>query len=547
MSLLSHPSAIAIIGMAGRFPGARNIDQYRQNLENGVESITFFSDEELLAQGIPPSRLANPHYVKAAPLLPDSEMFDAALFQYSPSEAELMDPQHRLLLECAWEALENAGYPPRPSDLHAPRPIGVFTGGGGLMSSYLLSDVHINQNIIGTTGSRGHIGNDKDYLSTRISYKLNLHGPSLTVQTACSTSLVAVHLACQSLLSGECKMALAGGVTVREPQRVGYLYKEDDIFSPDGHCRPFSADAQGTIFGSGVGLVLLKPLADAYRDGDAIVAVIRGSAVTNDGGQKVSYWSTRAEGQAAAMAQALAVAGVEPQSIGYIETHGTGTLVGDPVEVFALSRVFAHVGKSGLAGQACAIGSVKSNIGHLEAAAGIAGLIKAVLSINRKKLFPSLNFNKPNPKINFARTPFYVNTELRSWSGPGPRRAAVNSLGIGGTNAHVILEEAPSTTARPPLPDRDRHLFVLSARSAGVLRDLAQKYVAAIEADPDINLGDLCFTASTGRTHFAERFAAVATSAADLRAKLVAFLREKDRPSVEGEVSRDAISTAPTP
>ncbi|HRI64098.1 MAG TPA: type I polyketide synthase [Polyangium sp.] len=527
VSLLDHPSSIAIIGMAGRFPGARTIEQYRLNLEKSVESVTFFSDEELQAQGVPKAHLEHPHYVKAAPLLDDYDGFDAALFQCSPSEAETMDPQHRLLLECAWEALENAGYAPRPADDdRSPRPIGVFTGSGGLMSSYLVSHAHVNQQLIGTTGSRGHVGNDKDYLSTRISYKLNLHGPSLTVQTACSTSLVAVHLACQSLLNGECEMALAGGVTVRVPQRIGYMYQEDDIFSPDGHCRPFSADAQGTIFGSGVGLVLLKRLEDAYRDGDAIAAVIRGSAMTNDGGQKVSYWSTRAEGQAAAMTQALAVAGIEPHTIGYVEAHGTGTLVGDPVEIFALNKAYGRGHKGAAAPQqTCAIGSVKSNIGHLEAAAGIAGLIKAALSLQHKKLFPSLHFSKPNPKINFGATPFYVNTESKEWIASGPRRAAVNSLGIGGTNAHVILEEAPTREPTAAIPERDRHLLVLSARSMTALRDLVQRYIATLDADPDIHLANLCFTSNTGRTHFEHRFMAVVASNDELRAKLEAFLR----------------------
>ncbi|MGB0384784.1 MAG: type I polyketide synthase, partial [Ardenticatenaceae bacterium] len=444
MALLEHPGAIAIIGMAGRFPGARHIEQFRKNLENGVESITFFSDEELLAQGVPLQRLKDPNYVKAAPLLDDYDLFDASFFQYSPREAELMDPQHRILLECAWEALENAGYAPRPDAHHgqadrSSRSIGVFAGAGGLMSSYLLSETHFNHRLSGATGSREHIGNDKDYLSTRVSYKLNLQGPSLTVQTACSTSLVAVHLACQSLLNGECDMALAGGVSIRVPQRIGYMFQEGEIVSSDGHCRAFDADSQGTIFGSGVGLVVLKPLEDAIRDGDSIDAVIRGSAINNDGGQKVSYWATLAEGQADAISQALAVAEVEPETIGYVETHGTGTFLGDPVEIFALNKAFSSTQK-----QFCAIGSVKSNIGHLETASGVAGLIKAVLSLKYKKFYPSLHFSTPNPRIKFEKTPFFVNTTHTEWpTAAFARRAAVNSLGIGGTNAHLILEEAP--------------------------------------------------------------------------------------------------------
>jgi acyl transferase domain-containing protein/acyl carrier protein len=508
--LLEHLGAIAIIGMAGRFPGARNVEQFRQNMENGVESVTFFSDEELLGQGVPPARLHDPNYVKAAPLLDDYDLFDAAFFEYSPREAELMDPQHRILLECAWEALENAGYAPRREAHRSSPSIGVFAGSGGLMSSYLLSETHFNPRLIGVTGSRAHIGNDKDYLSTRISYKLNLQGPSMTVQTACSTSLVAVHLACQSLLNGECDMAIAGGVSVRVPQRAGYMFQEGEIFSPDGHCRPFDADSQGTIFGSGVGLVVLKPLKNALRDGDSIDAVIRGSAINNDGGQKVSYWATRAEGQIDAISRALAIAKVAPETIGYVETHGTGTLLGDPVEVFALSKAFSSTKK-----QFCAIGSVKSNIGHLEAAAGVTGLIKAVLSLKHKKRYPSLNFSTPNPRIKFEKTPFFVNTTLSEWPTTAfPRRAAVNSLGIGGTNAHLILEEAPVL----PLPqslgavvERPLHLLTLSAKTPEALQVLLSRYHQHIAAQPTQSWADLCYTANTGRVHFEHRMALNAT------------------------------------
>ena len=368
------------------------------------------------------------------------------------------------------------------------------------------------------------IGNDKDYLATRISYKLDLRGPSLTVQTACSTSLVAVHLACQSLLAGDCDMALAGGVTVRVPHRMGYLHSSQALLSPDGHCRAFDADAKGTIFGSGAGLVLLKPLRQAVADGDHIHAVIRGSAVNNDGAAKLSYWATNAEGQMAACSDALAVAEVRARSIGYLEAHGTATAMGDPVEIFGLTRAFRRGTQDK---QFCAIGSVKSNFGHLEAAAGVAGLIKAALALEHKTLPPSLHYTRPNPAIHFAETPFFVNTQCRPWpAGEGPRRAAVNSLGIGGTNAHVILEEAPqpaacrcgashvtraaamaAATARRLL-HRGRctttpvHLLTLSAKSAKALQELAQRYADYFANNPDANLADVCFTANTGRAHF---------------------------------------------
>lgn len=418
--------SIAIIGMAGRFPGAPDLERFWSNLTQGVESIAFFSDEEMLLSGVDPELLDRPEFVKAAPVLEDVDRFDAAFFKIARREAEMMDPQQRILLELAWETLERGGY----ADESPRRLVGVFAGAGGLMSSYLLSPHHLSRSLIAGTGSMQCVGNDKDYLATRISYKLNLRGPSLTVQSACSTSLVAVHLACQSLLAGECDMALAGGVTVRVPHRMGYLHSAQALLSPDGHCRAFDANAQGTLFGSGAGLVLLKPLPDAVRDGDHIHGVIRGSAVNNDGAAKLSYWAASADGQAAAAADALAVAEVEPDTIGYVETHGTATSMGDPVEIAALTRAFRRPGQPK---QFCAIGSVKTNIGHLEAAAGVAGLIKAVLSLEHKLIPPSLHFVNPNPAIDFANTPFFVNTQCRSWQAGGgpaaPRSTPLASAG----------------------------------------------------------------------------------------------------------------------
>jgi amino acid adenylation domain-containing protein len=430
-----HNLDIAIIGMSCRFPGATNIKEFWQNLRNGVESISAFSDEELLVAGVELGVLSKPNYVKNRAVLPDIELFDAAFFGFSPKEAKTIDPQHRLFLEIAWEALESAGYNPKAFASK----IGTYAGVG--MNTYLLNNLYYNRDILDCVGEyQLMIGNDKDFLPTRISYKLNLNGPSVNVQTACSTSLVAVHLACKSLHNGECDMALAGGVSIRVPQQAGYLYQEGMILSPDGHCRAFDAQSQGTVPGNGLGIVVLKRLADAIADGDCIHAIIKGSAINNDGSVKVGYTAPGVDGQAAVIADAQAIAGVDPETITYIEAHGTGTVLGDPIEIAALTQVFQKsTQKQGF----CAIGSVKTNIGHLDAAAGIAGLLKAILALKHKLLPPSLHFEQPNPQIDFANSPFYVNTELCEWKTDGiPRRVGVSSFGIGGTNAHIVLEEA---------------------------------------------------------------------------------------------------------
>jgi malonyl CoA-acyl carrier protein transacylase len=508
------PTAIAVIGMAGRFAGARNLDEFRRNLENGVESITVFTDEELLQAGVDPKLLSNPDYVKAAPLLEDADHFDAGFFEYSPREAAIMDPQQRLFLECSWEALEDAGH---AGDAAGTR-TGVFAGGGGIMSTYLLSDVHFNPLLTGTTASMQHVGNDKDYLATRVSYKLNLRGPAFAVLSACSTSLVAIHLACQSILTGECEMALAGGTSVRVPQRTGYLYKEGNVFSRDGHCRAFDSCAQGTVFGSGIGVVVLKRLKDALRDGDAIRAVIRGTAINNDGSEnKSSYWAPHAPGQADAMRRALAAAAVDASTIGYVEAHGTATIKGDPTEIRALTEAFGPI-----PAESCAIGSVKSNIGHPESAAGVAGLIKAVLSLESKTIFPTLHYSQPNPEIDFPHG-FYVNAETKAWvAGSSPRRAAVNALGIGGTNAFAILEEAPEIKTAPAETERSSHVLTISAKSPEALQALSERYRAHLEAHPDESFADVCYTANTGRAHFDHRLAVVASTSEDALAQLAA-------------------------
>ncbi|MFQ5930187.1 MAG: type I polyketide synthase, partial [Acidobacteriota bacterium] len=487
---------IAIIGVVGRFPGAKNLDRFWQNLQNGVESISFLSDQELVSSRIDPAVLNNPNYVKAAAVIEDVELFDASFFGFTPREAEITDPQHRFFLECAWEALENAGYDPGRYE----GSIGVYAGVAN--SSYLLNNLFPNRDLIASVGDfQIGIGNDGDYLTTRVSYKLNLKGPSINVQTTCSTSLVAVHVACQSLLNRECDMALAGGVTISVPQRVGYWYQEGGIMSPDGHCRAFDAKAKGTIGGSGVGIVVLKRLQDALTDGDYIHAVIKGSAANNDGSLKVGFTAPSVEGQAEVIAEALAMAEVEPETITYIEAHGTGTELGDPIEIAALTQAFrTSIDKKGF----CAIGSVKSNIGHLDSAAGVASLIKTVLALKHKMIPPSLHFEQPNPKIDFANSPFYVNTTLREWQADGtPRRAGVSSFGIGGTNAHVILEEAPLTEASGP--SRPWQLLVLSAKTGSALETATTNLREYLQQQPDLKLADVAYTLQVGRQGLSHR------------------------------------------
>ncbi len=445
--IIGNGSTIAIIGMAGRFPGARTLDEFWENLKNGVESVSFFSREELESANVAAALLDDPLYVRAKAVLEDADLFDASFFGFNAAEAEITDPQQRLFLECAWEALENAGYDPETY----PGLIGTYAGAS--TSGYLHALI-ANREILELMGSSQiFMGNDKDYLPTRVSYKLNLRGPAINIQTACSTSLVAVHLACRALLDRQCDMALAGGVSARFPQKEGYLYIPGGIMSPDGHCRAFDSSAEGTIEGQGVGIVVLKRLSDALKDGDHIHALILGSAINNDGSLKIGYSAPSVDGQADVITVAQRAAGVEVETITHIEAHGTGTSLGDPIEAAALDKAFRQsTDQTGF----CALGSVKTNIGHLDAAAGIAGLMKTALAMRHKQLPPSLHFQEPNPAIDFKASPFYVNTELREWESENtPRRAGVSSFGIGGTNAHVILEEAPvqqHINSRPDSP-----------------------------------------------------------------------------------------------
>ncbi len=486
---------LAVIGMSGRFPKARNLGQFWENVRGGVEAISRFSEEELRAAGISPALLQDPNFVKAGTVLEDAELFDASFFSFSPLEAEIMDPQHRLFLECAHEAMEDAGY-----DSHRYQGlVGVFAGAG--RNTYL-SNVNANKDITEAVGlMQTAIANGTDFLTTRVSYNLNLRGPSVAVQTACSTSLVAVHLACQSLLSGDCDLALAGGVTVTFPQKRGYLHQEGGILSPDGHCRAFDAKARGTVSGQGVGVVVMKRLEEAIADGDCIHAVIKGTAINNDGSIKIGYTAPDIRGQSLVIRSAQIAAGVEAGTITYLETHGTGTELGDPIEIAALTDAFrATTAKVGF----CAIGSLKTNIGHADAAAGVASLIKAILALKHKELPPSLHFEQPNPKIDFARSPFYVNTRLTEWkTGNTPRRAGVSSFGIGGTNVHVILEEAPAMAAAGG--SRACQLILLSARTPAALEAAAGNLAEHVKQHPEINLADMAHTLQVGRRSFENR------------------------------------------
>ncbi|HVR09570.1 MAG TPA: amino acid adenylation domain-containing protein, partial [Thermoanaerobaculia bacterium] len=498
------PEDVAIIGMVGRFPGAADLDALWRNLRGGVESISFFSEAELLAAGVAPAILADRRYVRARGALDGIELFDAAHFGFSPREAAITDPQQRLLLECGWEALEQAALDP---GRFAGR-IGVYAG--GVISTYLLLNL-LPHAPAADEAWQVVLANDKDALATRLAYKLDLRGPAVAVQTGCSTFLVAVHLARQALLAGECEAALAGAVSVRSRQLSGYLWEEVGILSPDGHCRPFDAAARGTLFGSGVGVVVLKRLADALADGDTIRAVIKSSAINNDGSDKVGFTAPSVEGQAEVVARALALGRIDPETVSYVEAHGSATPVGDPIEVAALTRAFRAAGakRSGY----CAIGSVKSNFGHLDAAAGAAGLIKTVLALEHREIPASLNFERPNPRIDFAASPFFVNARLRAWeSGGAARRAGVSSFGIGGTNAHLVLEQAPEPPA--PAPARPLSLLLLSARTAGALDGMRQRLREHLLRHPDASLADVAYTTQVGRRAFSHRQVVVAETAA---------------------------------
>jgi len=498
-------NAIAVVGMAGRFPGANSVSDFWDNLRQGKESIVTLSEQELAAAGIGEKALSNPAYVRRAPLVDGVDEFDAEFFGFPPQAARTLDPQHRLFLQCAWHALEDAGCDPAGFD----GSIGVY--GTCSSSAYLLHNLlsHHDPNVALAQGMNFEmvglsLQNDKDFLATRVSHQFNLRGPSMGVQTACSSSLVAVHVACLSLLSGECDMALAGGVSLRIPHRVGYWHEPGSMVSALGQCRPFDVRADGTVFGSGVAIVALKPLQAAVEAGERIHAVIRASAINNDGSLKMGYAAPNPVAQADVIAEAHAVSGIDSSTVSYVETHGTATPLGDPIEVKGLRTAFG-VSQTPRPGP-CVLGSVKSNIGHLEVASGIAGLIKTILCLKNKAIPATLHFTSPNPELHLDQTPFVVQTEYGPWECDGIRRAGVSSFGVGGTNAHVVVEEAPAVPARPKRPGPQ--VLLLSARTTAALGEARSALATTLTGPDEPNLADVAATLA-GRRKYDVRMAAV--------------------------------------
>ncbi|HEY9009595.1 MAG TPA: beta-ketoacyl synthase N-terminal-like domain-containing protein, partial [Devosia sp.] len=520
-----------MIGLTGRFPGARDVEQYWRNIAGGVESISKFSDSELAAAGHDVAELKSvPGFVPARGVMADADLFDAGFFGFSGTEAAVIDPQQRLFLEASWELLESAGYDPEAYE----GLIGVYAGMGG--NGYYLHYLHGRKDVTRLVGDRVvSLGNDKDFLATRVAYKLNLKGPALNINTACSTSLVTVCQACQELMSFQCDLALAGGVSINFPQKAGVYYQEGGVFSPDGHCRPFDAQAAGTVSSDGLGIVLLKRLSEAIADGDQIHAVIRGFGRNNDGSGKVGFTAPSVDGQSEAILTAQSMAGFDPATITYLEAHGTATPLGDPIEIAALTQAFRFETE---AKNFCAIGSVKGNIGHTNTAAGIAGLLKTILALRNQQLPPTINYTAPNPKIDFADSPFFVNTQLTDWKPAGPRRAGVSSFGLGGTNAHVVLEEAPAL--EPSAPPRGEQVLVLSAKSSAALDTATANLLAHLKEHPEINLADAAYTLQVGRRHFAHRRSVVCRDVPDAIRTI-----EKRDPKRIATYERDLDADAP--
>ncbi|SJN59045.1 Phthiocerol synthesis polyketide synthase type I PpsE [Vibrio ruber DSM 16370] len=516
--------SIAVIGIGCRFPGADSPQQFWDNMAAGLSGMGELSEDYLQNKGVTKAERFDENYVRTSGVLNGVEFFDAQFFKMPPSDVRVTDPQQRLLLECAYEAMEDAGYASEPEGC----PVAVYASVG--LNTYFINNLHsdfVRSDSIEYL--KLLVGNDKDYAATMISHQLNLTGPSVSLNTACSSSLVAIHMACRALLSYECDMALAGGAKIIVPHGVGYRYVEGGIFSPDGQIRAFDADAQGPAPGNGVGVVLLKRLEDALADKDPIYAVIRGSAVNNDGGDKMSFTAPSQAGQSAVIAEALAIANVSAETIGYVEAHGTGTALGDPIEISALSDVYTQ---DSTKKNYCAISSVKTNLGHLDVAAGVAGFIKAVGSLYRQQLFPSLNFERPNPQIDFDNSPFYVNTRCQPWISNNVRRAAVSAFGFGGTNAHLILEQAklPLRNEMHVETKEDIYPLCLSAKTPDALRDLVRSYHNFLQNSPEVCLADLCYTASVGRNHYQCRAGFTARNHRELEIGLCDFLKKKSQP-----------------
>lgn len=524
-----HLNHIAVVGMSGRFPSAKNVTEFWQSLIEGRQSSVDLSDEELLASGVPQHLINDKDFVKKAYVVDDVDQFDADFFQFTTKDAQITDPQHRVLLECCYEAFEQAGYSTQKYE----GLVGVYAGTGP--QSYFIRNLLPDQALVDSVGTlRLSIGNEKSFASTMVSYKMNLKGPSVNVDTACSTSLVAIHQACQSLLSYDCDMALAGGVSLDNPQKIGMHYKEGSIISPDGSCRPFDAEAKGTVKGNGAGIVVLKRMADALEDGDTIYAVIKGSAVNNDGAGKVGYTASSNEGQAEVITEALARSEIDVESIGFVEAHGTGTILGDPIEVQALSEVYKEqTDKVGF----CALGSVKANIGHLDIAAGVAGLIKSTLALHHKVVPQTINYQTSNPNIDFDNSPFYPNTSHLSLDFDRDVHAAVSSFGIGGSNAHVVLGTAPKLTSDEA--NRSHQLLVLSAKSQVSLERQLSVLGEHLKGVTDQSLADIAYTLQEGRNEYEHRAIVVSDKAAGAAVSLTEKSRrlwrnqcQRDNPSV---------------
>lgn len=508
-----YDNAIAIIGISGEFPESPSPEALWENILNEKECIHFFSNEELLNAGIDKETLDNPNYIKASPILSDIYRFDADFFGYSPRESIAIDPQQRLFLQHAWHTLEDAGYSPA----HTPGTVGVFAGSGGILNSYLLAYFQAHPEIQGLNSTFHHFGNDKDFMPARTSYLFNLKGPSIAVQTACSSSTVAIHLACQSLLNGECDMALAGAVNIRVPHHKGYYYQEGGLYSKDGHCRIFDEEP-GILYGSAVGIVLLKPLQKALQENDHIYGIIRSSAINNDGGEKISFAAASMKGQRNCLIEAIEVSEIPPESIQYVEVFGTGTKMGDQTEFNALSQAFRFfTNKTNF----CALGSIKPNVGHLEVVSGISSLISLLFAMKNKTIPATINVNRLTSDVDFSQSPFYLNTEKKAWDvNETPRRAALNSIAIGGTNAVLIVEEFQEESLESSdenLIQDSPFLLVLSAKTVTALSDLINAYDNFLDKNPNVSLKDLCFTANNGREHFLCRTFAVIESIEELK------------------------------
>lgn len=537
MSVPRSPSStdVAVVGMAGRFPGARSISEFWRLIRDGRDATQVLSDEQLAAAGVPEEERRDPRYVPVWAGIEGVDLFDAAFFGYSPRDAELIDPQQRILLECSWEALEDAAFDPG----QFPGEIGVYAASG--LSHYLLYNLAPNDEVVRAAGALNiALGNDKDYLSTRISYKLNLTGPSVNVQTNCSSGLVAVHHAIASLLDYQCDLAVVGAVSIRDAAPAGYLHEVGGTSSPSGRIRAFDQQADGHFISDGVAAIVLRRGVDAVQGNDHIYAMLKGSAVKNDGAAKAGFAATSRVGQVRTIKSALSMAAVAPQTVRYVEASGSGTLMGDAIELAAIREAYGPRD----AGDVCVVGSVKPNVGHLATVSGLASMIKAVLALQHGQIPPTLNFSHLNRQADLDARQFVINAALRDWEpGQGPRRAGVSSFGVGGTNAHLILEEAPPPRARPPEAPQ-WHLIAVSAATPQALTSMLRCMASHLERAPGQSLGDIAFTSQVGRRPMAVRWFVVATAPAEAARMLRALAESRTSGSHKGRLADPAALVA---